>query len=190
MPAGAATGQGLGAPPELTSQPLAHRPAQAVAQQQQPQVLLDLGPKPARTDAFRLFLYKRSAPRPFELAWLCLERLKEPFAVPPLLVAHKEQTIPLSHFPELTLGSLPSCRVWTEGARGQREWPKLKSNLLREGSPQEMAVVLSPGLADRLRLTNGCAEEFRGHYYLTKDRLFFASAGAPHKKHLDLQKRA
>ena len=200
VPAGAATGQGpgapqhgapnLGAPSELTSQPLAHRPAQAVVQQQQPQVLLDLGPKPARTDAFRLFLYKRSAPRPFELAWLCLERLKEPFPVPPLLVAHKEQTIPLSHFPELTLGSLPSCRVWTEGARGQREWPKLKSNLLREGSPQEMAVVLSPGLADRLRLTNGCAEEFRGHYYLTKDRLFFASAGAPHKKHLDLQKRA
>ena len=58
--------------------------------------------------------------------------------------------------------------------RGEREWPKMYSQLLgsRTANAPEKVVVCSPGLGDRLFNTN-VAEKFKGHYYLSSERLYY-----------------
>jgi len=135
--------------------------------------MLDLGDKPI-IPAFRLFLYKRQQ-KPHELSWICLEQgLKDPnvFPVPEDLVAHKEQVIRIALVKQFQ--SLPSCRVWSSGPRGEHEWPKMCAQLLSspDSSVPDKVVVCSPGLADRLFKTN-TAERFKGHYYLSAERLYY-----------------
>ena len=157
----------------------------------------ELGPEP-KLPAFKLLLYnKRDDTSIFELSWICLEQgLKYPFRVPNKLVAHRDQVIPHHRFVN-ELAELPSCRIWSSGPRGDREWPKLCSHLLggeSEASHGESrkVVVCSPGLADRLKLASVAgevyAQAFPGHYYLSNKRLYWAANGAPHKRLLDLMK--
>ena len=62
--------------------------------------------------------------------------------------------------------------------RGEREWPKMYSQLLgsRAANAPEKVVVCSPGLGDRLFNTN-VAEKFKGHYYLSSERLYYDVQG-------------
>lgn len=160
---------------QMHSQPLHRPPSQA--QTQHEQLLLELGPKPD-TPAFRLFLYKRQE-KPHELSWICFEEGmhgRNGFPVPPELVAHIEQVIRIAAVKELQ--TLPSRRIWSSGPRGGREWPKMRSHLLSsaDSTQPNKVVVCSPRLADRLFQTD-TATRYKGHYYLSGDRLYHDEYG-------------
>eukprot|EP01043_Picozoa_sp_COSAG02_P031742 COSAG02_NODE_2085_length_9885_cov_9.743946_4_plen_439_part_00 len=146
-------------------------------QQQQQEQLLPLGPKP-NIPASRLFLYKRQE-KPHELSWICFEQglnNRNSFPVPDCLVAHMEQVIRIAVVKELQ--TLPSRRVWNSGPRGEREWPKMRSKLLSstDSTQPNKVVVCSPGLADRLFNTETAAQ-YKGHYYLSGERLYYDESG-------------